>query len=109
MNIELLHDGHQAVAASREQAAAMRAVVIGAAATTVATVAEHQQLTISPRRFVVGVALLSGLGIVRGAVCLLPREAPTRVFILGMLDGVPVHWRDLAAFSRQRPTRSEVA
>lgn len=106
MNIELLHDGQQVAASARDQAVAAKAVVAGAMTVAATAAADHAGLSLSPRRFAAGMVMLAGLWIARNAVRLLPAEAPTRVFVTGVLDGMPLTWRDLAEFARQRPMPS---
>lgn len=99
MNIEALSDS--AVTAKHVAGCALCAASI--------LVAEHSDMTVSPRRFAAGVAMLTGLGVVRLSSRLLPVDSPTRIFMCGMVDGVPMQWRDLLAFSRRRPTPSGAA
>ena len=87
----------------------MRAAAAGAVAAVTTAFAENSGIGLSPRRFVAGCVMLVGLGLARLAVSLLPKDAPTRVFVTGMIDAVPVTWRDLGRFARRRPTRSTVA
>jgi hypothetical protein len=89
-----------------QDAAVARALLAAAAASATIAAAEQHHLTISPRRFAAGTLMLAGLGVTRQAARLLPADSPMRVFITGMADGVPVHWRDLPDFSRRRPTPS---
>jgi uncharacterized circularly permuted ATP-grasp superfamily protein len=103
VNTELLIDAH---AVARANSAAVQAVVAAAAASAAVIAAEHQHLTVSPRRFIAGTFMLAGLGVTRQAARLLPRDSPMRVFVTGMVDGVPVHWCDLASFARRRATPS---
>jgi uncharacterized circularly permuted ATP-grasp superfamily protein len=106
VNTELLIDAH---AVARANSAAVQAVVAAAATSAAVIAAEHQHLTVSPRRFIAGTFMLAGLAVTRHAARLLPAGSPMRVFITGMVDGVPVHWRDLPSFARRRPTPSGVA
>jgi hypothetical protein len=93
-------------AVARSNAHAAQAVIAAAAATATIVAADHQHLSVSPRRFVAGTLMLAGLGVTRCAARMLPAGSPTRVFIMGMVDGVPVHWRDLPSFARRRVTPS---
>jgi hypothetical protein len=99
VNTELLSDAHTA-------ARNTQALIAATAATVTIAAADHQHLSVSPRRFVAGTLMLAGLGMTRMAARMLPAGSPTRVFIMGMVDGVPVHWRDLPSFARRRVTPS---
>jgi hypothetical protein len=106
VNIDLMQDTHTVV---RANLSAARAVFAVAATGAAIAAAEHHHLSVSPRRFIAGTFMLAGLAVTRHAARLLPAGSPMRVFITGMVDGVPVHWRDLPSFARRRPTPSGVA
>lgn len=107
MNFDLLRDGHQAAMVAARHHRHVVTATVAAATATVATHTASHHLHLSPRRFVAGGGMLIGVSMVRGAVRLLPVDAPTRVFLTGTLGSMPVKWRDLPSFARERPTPSE--